>query len=46
MDNQLPVIVSATYQLKSGGTLIGEFVFTVAAGQTKTVSLDLAKNFH
>ena len=43
MDNQLPVIVSATYQLRSGGILIGEFVFTdVAAGQNKTVSLNLA----
>ena len=43
MDNQLPVIVSATYQLRSGGSLVGEFVFTdVAAGQTKTVSLNLA----
>ncbi len=43
MDNQLEIIVSATYQLKSGGVVIGEFIFAVvAAGEKKTVSLDLA----
>ena len=43
MDNQLPIIVSATYQLKNGASIIGEFIFTdVAAGQTKIVSLNLA----
>jgi len=44
MENKLPVIISATYVLKSGGgTVISEFVFSdVAVDQTKTVSVDLA----